>query len=96
MIKTPSTEPFTPDKLPDGAFRTILDELLRSERTIAEIAGEFKLSFVQLQSLLESPEAQAEFAALKVVAAIRHDATAPIRRENALARLTHIAAFNLD
>jgi hypothetical protein len=94
MIKI--TPPPTPHTITTETLHQILDALIRSERTIPEIAAEFKLTYVAFQQLLESPEARAELDALRVISAIRHDAAAPVRRENALARLTHIAAFNLD
>ncbi len=74
----------------------LISEVLRSEQTLPEIAASFSLTFSRFLELLKSPFAQAELAALRELSQIRDELRAPLRRENSLARLTHIAAFSLD
>jgi hypothetical protein len=80
---------------PDTAAR-IIATMLHSDRTIPEIADEFRLSFAQMMALLETPEAKAEIEAIGKLSALRDQLRAPIRRETALHRLSHIVAYSLN
>jgi hypothetical protein len=80
---------------PDTAA-CIIATMLHSDRTIPEIADEFRLSFAQMMALLETPEAKAEIEAIGKLSVLREQLRAPIRRETALHRLAHIVAYSLN
>ncbi len=93
IASSPPTASITTN--PDTAAR-IIATMLHSDRTIPEIADEFRLSFAQMMALLETPFAEAEIEAIGKLSALRDKLRAPIRRENALHRLAHITAYSLD
>jgi hypothetical protein len=74
----------------------IIATMLHSDRTIPEIADEFRLSFAAMMALLETPHAKAEIEAIGKLSALREQLRAPIRREGALHRLAHIVAYGLN
>jgi hypothetical protein len=74
----------------------IIATMLHSDRTIPEIADEFRLSFAAMMALLETPHAKAEIEAIGKLNALRDQLRAPIRREGALHRLAHIVAYGLN
>ncbi len=74
----------------------IIATMLHSDRTIPEIADEFRLTFAAMMALLETPHAKAEIEAIGKLSALRDQLRAPIRRETALHRLAHIVAYSLD
>ncbi|MBX9738218.1 MAG: hypothetical protein K2X32_14960, partial [Phycisphaerales bacterium] len=61
-----------------------------------EIADEFRLTFAAMMALLETPHAKAEIEAIGKLSVLRDQLRAPIRRETALHRLTHIVAYGLN
>ncbi|MBX9737447.1 MAG: hypothetical protein K2X32_11030 [Phycisphaerales bacterium] len=74
----------------------IIATMLHSDRTIPEIADEFRLTFAAMMALLETPHAKAEIEAIGRLSALRDQLRAPIRRETALHRLAHIVAYSLN
>ena len=74
----------------------LLVDFLQSDRSIAELADSFRLSFSQILAALNSPAIQAELAALQTLSTLRSELRAPRRREIALARLTDLALSSID
>ncbi len=99
LLASPTNPAHTRAMTPYGhgnRITEIIGTLLRSDRTIPEIAEEFGLTFAAMLKLLESPLAQAELAALEKLSALRERIRIPLQRDTALHRLTHIAAFSLS